>query len=841
MLFDNVIEQIQASKKEEAEVVIVKLGEVTSVTPGGRAYVKLYGDGSPSTKLYTYIDGYFPEQGDKVVLLPQGKTYIILGKVNDENPVEIYAKIQWVKDNFLGQEYKSIIEDAKNPTERVIFENYALIPTSDNKDTLGGADNNFKEIFIKKLTLDGESFTKIYQDRIFVVNSGTTYSLIATYAAGTITLTPSTNDAWALGTSAAKLKEIWTGLFRGAWKSGQSTERQLSWNSSNALVPDTNESVDLGSSSLHFKDLYIRRVIGAFAHDSTNGYIAWTSATVLAPSATESIDLGSAAKQFDKVYTKSIFINGTEFLPANITVDKLHTTYGQQNRDIVLSADVSGMYLIPNVNNALKIGSANYKLAEVIATKFTGDLTGDITGRFRESNNYYVAFDASHNINPSATGNISLGTSSLKYKDIYATDFHGNLTGDVSGSLKDGSTYTIGFDSAHNWYPSSGNAINLGKSGNQFNKVYVKELYIDGTQFDPSGVVAVAKLSATYGSGTSQVTREFILTATSSGATLLPSDNNKFALGSSSYKFSEVVASYFTGTLDGNIKVGNGTLSVDDSNVGVYPSSDNTMTLGASSYQFKAGYFKKLYLDGTEVDLSNFSTDKLTATSGSYTRTITLSAQSNNAAQLLPATNDTYDIGKYGTAFNEVFASFLVGGLRNYTSSSSYQSIVWDNQHNFYPSTTNTISLGTSSKQFKNIYGQNIYVNGTAVSSDRRKKEDISPLDWRYDEFFKSLNPVSFKYKDGTSGRKHTGFIAQEVEEAAEKAGLSDKDLAVVVKDPEGSYYLRYEEIIAVQTEVIQKLMARVETLEAEKKLAESKISKMEARLQKIEQFIFEN
>ena len=100
---------------------------------------------------------------------------------------------------------------------------------------------------------------------------------------------------------------------------------------------------------------------------------------------------------------------------------------------------------------------------------------------------------------------------------------------------------------------------------------------------------------------------------------------------------------------------------------------------------------------------------------------------------------------------------------------------------------------------------------------------------------------MAFKYIDGTSGRKHTGFIAQEVEEAAEKAGLSGKDLAVVVKDPEGDYYLRYEEIIAVQTEVIQQLMARVETLEAEKKLADSKLTKMEARLQKIEQFIFEN
>ena len=184
MLFDNVIEQIQASKKEEAEVVIVKLGEVTSVTPGGRAYVKLYGDGSPSTKLYTYIDGYFPEQGDKVALLPQGKTYIILGKVNDENPIEIYAKIKWVEENFCPIEYKSIIEDASNPAEDITFGNYALLPTTDDKDSLGSAAKNFKEIFIKKLTLDGESFTKIYQDRIFVVNPASlpsNFNVILTY------------------------------------------------------------------------------------------------------------------------------------------------------------------------------------------------------------------------------------------------------------------------------------------------------------------------------------------------------------------------------------------------------------------------------------------------------------------------------------------------------------------------------------------------------------------------------------------------------------------------------------------------------------------------------------
>lgn len=774
MLFDNVIEQIQASKKEDAEVVIVKLGEVTSVTPGGRAYVKLYGDGSPSTKLYTYIDGYFPEQGDKVALLPQGKTYIILGKVNDENPVEIYAKIQWVKDNFLGLEYKSIIEDANDATEKIRFENYALIPTSDNRDTLGGADNNFKEIFIKKLTLDGESFTKIYQDRIFIVNSGTTYSLIATYAAGTITLTPSTNDSWALGTSAAKLKEIWTGLFRGAWKSGQSTERQLSWNSSNALVPDTNESVDLGSSSLHFKDLYIRRVIGAFAHDSTNGYIYWASATVLTPSVTESIDLGSPAKQFDKIYAKSIFFNGTEFLPDNITVDKLHTTYGGASKDLTLSADSSGVHLLPNANNSFKIGSASYKFAEIFATKFTGDLTGDLTG-----------------------------------------------------NLKDGSSYTMGFDSAHNLVPSATNALSLGTSAKQYNKAYVKELYLNGTKLDPSAAVTTNELVDDTG-GTS---RSLTMTASSTGADILPSDNNAFNLGSSSYKMKNIYADEVHADLVGDIK--NGTYHLEfDNNHNFAPNTASVVNLGAASYQFNKTYTKELYLNGDKLDPESFVTDKLTAKYGTYIRTLTMTASSSGAS-ILPATSNTYDLGGNNMIFKNIYGATLHGDLDGAIKDGN-SDVKFDASHNWIPSTTNFISLGTSNKQFKNVYGQNIYVNGTAVSSDRRKKEDISPLDWRYDEFFKSLNPVSFKYKDGTSGRKHTGFIAQEVEEAAEKAGLSGKDLAVVVKDPEGSYYLRYEEIIAIQTKIIKELTADVEALKAKNRT-------LEARLEKIEKFLFEN
>ena len=554
MIFDTAIEKAIA-EKDKTVTSIVKLGTVTSVT-GGRAKIKHYGESVSSDKEYTFIDGYFPEVGDKVAMLPQANTYIIIGKLMDEAPVEKYATIEYVDETFLPLEYKNKLEDDNDET--LTFTGNALVPGTDNTDDLGTLSKYFKNLYIKKLILNGTEYTEISTDRIEIKSGGTTYSLIATVASGIISLLPSTNDSWKLGSSAYHLKEAWLGLFRGAWKSGQATERQLSWNSSNALVPDADNTVDLGSASYQFARLFLTALIGAkwqYQSGSANS-LAWSSATDILPNNTEVVNLGSTTKQLSAVYAKKFYLNGTEIDISGITLDKLTTKYSNTNYTLTLSV-VSG------------------------------------------------------------------GTS------------------------------------------------------NQYEK-------------------------------------------------LEPSVHAKFDLGSSSYRFRNIYGVTIYGELSGGIKDGN-------------------------------------------------------------------------------------------------------------------QNIEFDSAHNFVPSTTNYISLGTSSKQYKNVYGQNIYVNGTAVSSDRRKKEDISPLDWRYEEFFKHLNPVAFKYTDGTSGRKHTGFIAQEVEEAVQKAGLSDKELAVVVRDQDDSYYLRYEELIAIQTEVIKSLMAKVETLESDNKQIKKKINKLESRLEKVERFLFED
>lgn len=111
-----------------------------------------------------------------------------------------------------------------------------------------------------------------------------------------------------------------------------------------------------------------------------------------------------------------------------------------------------------------------------------------------------------------------------------------------------------------------------------------------------------------------------------------------------------------------------------------------------------------------------------------------------------------------------------------------------------------------------------------SISSDRRVKDGIGYDMERYEEFFSKLKPSHYKYTFGNSGRDHIGFIAQDVEEAINESGITTQDFAGLVQLSEESkligdyadqYYLRYDNFIALNTHMIQKLMARVSELES--------------------------
>ena len=113
-----------------------------------------------------------------------------------------------------------------------------------------------------------------------------------------------------------------------------------------------------------------------------------------------------------------------------------------------------------------------------------------------------------------------------------------------------------------------------------------------------------------------------------------------------------------------------------------------------------------------------------------------------------------------------------------------------------------------------------VYSNGSLIAtSDKRVKKDISSFDKRYENFFMSLSPSIYKFINGTSDRYHSGFISQEIEEAFVVNGLTTKDFAGFIRynDPETNeekYALRYEEFIALNTYMIQKLYKRIDELE---------------------------
>lgn len=129
--------------------------------------------------------------------------------------------------------------------------------------------------------------------------------------------------------------------------------------------------------------------------------------------------------------------------------------------------------------------------------------------------------------------------------------------------------------------------------------------------------------------------------------------------------------------------------------------------------------------------------------------------------------------------------------------------------------------------QFLNICAKNFFESGVALSSkyaakvsssDARKKNSIVPISESYERVFEQLRPVSYKFNDGH--RTHTGFVSQEVEKALNENGMTGEDWAAFCKTEDGNgdyeYGLQYNEIIALNTHMIQKLTRRLNDLEEE-------------------------
>ena len=146
------------------------------------------------------------------------------------------------------------------------------------------------------------------------------------------------------------------------------------------------------------------------------------------------------------------------------------------------------------------------------------------------------------------------------------------------------------------------------------------------------------------------------------------------------------------------------------------------------------------------------------------------------------------------------------------------------------PYETNAYTLGTSSMYFSDAFSY-----AWSLFSDRRAKKDIVDTTLGL-EFVNSVRPVEFTWKEGNSGRRHQGFIAQELRDAldatdgvtaSEQAMWCDSSVtgeATVESFPDEPdkvtpkpdlQCIRPTELISVLVKAVQELSVKNDALEA--------------------------
>lgn len=130
------------------------------------------------------------------------------------------------------------------------------------------------------------------------------------------------------------------------------------------------------------------------------------------------------------------------------------------------------------------------------------------------------------------------------------------------------------------------------------------------------------------------------------------------------------------------------------------------------------------------------------------------------------------------------------------------------------PAADNGQSLGGAAARWAAIWS----ATGTIQTSDERHKSDIAPTDLGLD-FILALEPVRFRWNDGTAGGTHYGLLAQQVLEALARCGVSDFGGHVLSDpaDPSSRQALRYDQFIAPLIAAVQDLAKRLEALEAKR------------------------
>lgn len=247
---------------------------------------------------------------------------------------------------------------------------------------------------------------------------------------------------------------------------------------------------------------------------------------------------------------------------------------------------------------------------------------------------------------------------------------------------------------------------------------------------------------------------------------------------------------------------------IDATNLSVSAANiSGTLTIG----QMPSGVAKTTDIPQNTSDLYNDS--------GYQTRT-QVTTITNNAISTAEISADQITTGSLDASMLELEGEMALThrgveyGYMGVNTSKGGPAISDDTGNVFFVVTNNAAKMSYYEDAMIWVHSSGCYSSETMqVYSDRTLKNSISyDLDTE-EALFAKLRPCSFAYNKDKESRKHWGFIAQDLRDGAEEVGL-DTDKLAVLGQYDGKLSVGYGEITALNTHMIQKLIARVAALE---------------------------
>lgn len=321
--------------------------------------------------------------------------------------------------------------------------------------------------------------------------------------------------------------------------------------------------------------------------------------------------------------------------------------------------------------------------------------------------------------------------------------------------------------------------------------------------------------------------------------------------------------------------------------------SCQTFNIGTDGRPLDNGYFKKLYLDGADIEtlIKTGSTP-----TGLKKNKIRIGSSDNGQGmgggkEYVVYSNSTwsdtlpitcYTIGaassshthpqyltshkNWGLSINGSTLTLVSGGgstsVTLPTSSSSggdYAPLYHTHDHltgsfdvtvgsnTMFPDGDGVYSCGSSGHRWRYVYAS----NGINTGSDEYIKDDIKSINAisSIDKFYMSLNPIQYKFKqrpnDDEIPKIHFGFGARETERHLKENHFESGNYSMVTKSildkpnfvgRTDEYSMNYLEFISLNTHMTQKAHHRIDSLESENQSLKNEILMLQGQLSLITQ-----